>query len=571
MFRRHRDGIFTIDASNGYITDPIAKKSEENFVKFAIIGQYIAGIFLYYEQIHDMMKLQSDKCRIFEKELKTKMIRIAETENGKVRGLPAADPRITSFRGVPFAAPPVGKNRWRAPQPVSDWEGVRDCLEFAPISVQDTPGLGTDLYCREWHVDPEIPMSEDCLYLNIWTNAGSPDERLPVLVWFFGGGFQWGYTAEMEFDGERIARRGIVVVTVNYRLGAFGFLAHPQLTAEQPDAPCNFGSLDQQAGIRWVKRNIANFGGDPDNITIAGQSAGGGSVLAQMACPDNDGLFDRAVVMSGMFGSPYEINRFFIPKPLDEAGLLGKKLFDSLGVETLEEARQLDAYFIREKYSELRSKGEMFFSIVNDDRFNVGNPIDSFIDGSRTRVPVMAGNTGDEFMEFIHADNDEQLKDLANKYFDDRCDEFLAFPEAHIRTPMGYAPVSAGELGVKAAFLDEGRLSEPCNCYYYRFVPDIPGDDAPGTFHSCDLWFFFETLAKCTRPYEGRHYDIARQMCDYFCNFIKTGDPNGCDLNGNRLPEWRPYTDADRCEMEFTPNGAVPTVESSGFIKFLLK
>ena len=327
------------------------------------------------------------------------MIRIAETENGKVRGLPAADPRITSFKGIPFAAPPVGENRWRAPQPAANWEGVRDCFEFAPISVQDTPGIGDDLYCREWHVDPEIPMSEDCLYLNVWTNAKKTDEKLPVLVWFFGGGFQWGYTAEMEFDGERIARRGIVVVTVNYRLGALGFLAHPQLTAEQPDAPCNFGSLDQQAGILWVKRNIANFGGDPDNITIAGQSAGGGSVMGQMSCPENEGLFNRAVVMSGMFGSPYEINRFFIPLPLDQAGLLGKRLFEYLGVETLEEARKLDANYIREKYSELRNKGEMFFTIVNDGKFNVGNPMDAFLDGSRTRVPVMAGNTGDEFRQ----------------------------------------------------------------------------------------------------------------------------------------------------------------------------
>ncbi|MCR5806541.1 MAG: carboxylesterase family protein, partial [Oscillospiraceae bacterium] len=129
------------------------------------------------------------------------MIRTAMTENGAVRGLPAADPRITSFKGIPFAQPPVGQDRWRAPQPCDDWEGIRDCFEFAPISVQDTPGIGDDIYCREWHVDPGIPMDEDCLYLNIWTNAKDAGERLPVLVWYFGGAFQWGYTAEMEFDG----------------------------------------------------------------------------------------------------------------------------------------------------------------------------------------------------------------------------------------------------------------------------------------------------------------------------------------------------------------------------------
>ena len=158
------------------------------------------------------------------------MIRQTKTENGLVRGIEAADPRITAFRGVPFAAPPTGKNRWRAPQPCENWEGIKDCARFAPISVQDTPGIGDSLYNREWHVDQDVPMDEDCLYLNIWTGAKSVDDRRPVLVWYFGGGYQWGYTREMEFDGERLARQGVVVVTVNYRVNVFGFLSHPQLT-----------------------------------------------------------------------------------------------------------------------------------------------------------------------------------------------------------------------------------------------------------------------------------------------------------------------------------------------------
>jgi para-nitrobenzyl esterase len=498
------------------------------------------------------------------------MLRIANTENGQVRGLPAADPRITSFKGIPFAAPPVGENRWRAPQPAENWQGVRDCFEFAPISVQDTPGIGDDIYCREWHVDPDIPMSEDCLYLNVWTNAKSADERKPVLVWFFGGAFQWGYTAEMEFDGERLARRDIVVVTVNYRLGAFGFLCHPQLTKEQPDAPCNFGCLDQQAGLRWVRRNIANFGGDPDNITIAGQSAGGGSVMAQMACMDNKGDFKRAVVMSGMFGSPYEVNDFFKPQSLEQAGKKGERLFEYLGVKTLEEARKLDANYIRSKYSGLRNSGEMFFTIVLDGRFCTQDPMAAFRNGSRIRVPVMGGNTGDEFMEFIHAADDDGLAKKAGEYFGSKAEQFLALPEAKDRTDLGYAPVSSPELGVKSAFLGENRQGKPENCYYYRFISDIPGDDNAGTFHSVDLWFFFETLAKCARPFEGRHYDLARQMCDYWANFIKTGDPNGFDLNGNRLPEWRPYTDKDRSEMLFTSDGAQASAEQSDFVRFLL-
>ena len=360
------------------------------------------------------------------------MLRIANTENGQVRGLPAADPRITSFKGIPFAAPPVGENRWRAPQPAANWKGVRDCFAFAPISVQDPPGDADDIYSREWHVDPDSPMSEDCLYLNIWTNAKSASERKPVLVWFFGGGFQCGYTSEMEFDGERLARRDIVVVTVNYRLGALGFLCHPQLTKEQPDAPCNFGCLDQQAGLKWIRRNIANFGGDPDNITIAGQSAGGGSVMAQMACRDNEGDFKRAVVMSGIFGSPYEVNEVFRPKSLELAEKKGERLFDYLGVRTLEEARKLDANYICSKYSELRNHGEMFFTIVQDGHFCTGDPMEAFRNGSRIRVPVMGGNTGNEFIECIHAADDNELEKKAKEYFDSRAEEFLAFPEANL-------------------------------------------------------------------------------------------------------------------------------------------
>ena len=506
---------------------------------------------------------------ISEQEMYT-MIRITDTENGKVRGIPAADPRITAFKGIPFAAPPVGENRWRAPQPCKNWEGVRDCLEFAPISMQDTPGIGDDIYCREWHVDPEIPMSEDCLYLNVWTNAKSRDEKLPVLVWFFGGGFQWGYTSEMEFDGERLARRGVVVVTVNYRLGAFGFLAHPELTAQQPDAPCNFGALDQQAGLRWVKRNIANFGGDPDNITIAGQSAGGGSVISQMACPANKGAFRRAAVFSGMFRTPFYIDPFFIPRKLPEAEKLGEILFEHYGVKTLEEARKLDADFVREKYSELRNTKGIMFAVVEDGLFSVNDPVDAFADGSRYRVPVMAGNTGDEFMDHLRAADDEELKKKAVEIFGDKAEKFLSFAEAHIKTDSGYCPVNPCECGAKTAALAEGRLPDSRPTYYYRFIPDIPGDDDPGTFHSVDLWFFFETLAKCTRPYEGRHYDLARQMCDYWVNFIKTGDPNGYDINGNKLPEWRPYTEKDRAEMEFTSGGAVPAEENSPFKEFIL-
>jgi len=280
------------------------------------------------------------------------MLRQTIIRNGKVRGLPGNDPRITVYKGIPFAQPPVGDLRWKAPHPCEDWEGTLEAYNFGPISVQDQPAVGTDIYCKEWHVVPDIPMSEDCLYLNVWTPAKTTDEKLPVLFWIFGGGFQWGYTAEMEFNGERLARRGIVVVSVNYRLAALGFLAHPNLTAESPDAPANFGLLDQQAGLRWVKDNISAFGGDPDNITIAGQSAGGGSVLNQITNEDNFGLIKGAVIMSGMIRFPGDGDDILLPVTLEKAEAKGKEFLNFLGVNSIEEARKLDAFFIRDKYDE---------------------------------------------------------------------------------------------------------------------------------------------------------------------------------------------------------------------------
>ena len=497
------------------------------------------------------------------------MLRVVKTENGMVKGLPAADPRITSFKGIPFAAPPVGKNRWRAPQPAENWEGIREAYEFAPISVQDQPAVGTDIYCREWHVDPDIPMNEDCLYLNVWTPAKTGDEKLPVLVWFFGGGYQWGYTAEMEFDGERLARRGVIVVTVNYRLGALGFLTHPEITKEAPEAPANFGNLDQQAGLNWTIRNIAAFGGDPKNITIAGQSAGGGSVMTQLTTETNYGRFQRAIVLSGMIRSPYMPNPFMIPKSLEEAEKCGEDFFAFLGVKNLEEARALDAFYIRDKYAEYRPGHGMFTTVV-DNVYLKGDPMKRIMTNDYNRVPIMGGNTEDEFFSFIPAESEAELRVAAEKIFGEDAEKFLAFPEAtEKKGDNQYASVSSIEAAVKNVCLQAEANGSP-KSYYYRFAPDIPGWDNPGTFHSVDLWFFFETLAKCWRPFVGRHYDLARQMANYWANFIKTGDPNGEDADGSQLPEWRPYTKNDLCEMVFTSEGAKTAVEDDPFMQFLV-
>ncbi len=449
------------------------------------------------------------------------MLRQTKVENGEVRGLPGTNPRITVYKGIPFAAPPVGENRWRAPLPAKDWEGVLDAYKFGPISVQDTPGLGTDIYCRDWHVDPEIAMGEDCLYLNVWTPAKKTDEKLPVLIWYFGGGFQWGYTAEMEFNGEQLAKRGIIVVSVNYRLGLFGFLAHPEISAEAPGAPANFGLLDQKAGLNWVYRNISAFGGDPDNITIMGQSAGGASVMHQYTHKDNFDKIKGAIVLSGMIRHPDENADIFKPLNLKKAEEKGEDFFKFAGIKDLEQARSMDAYELRALYGKYAENHQRMFPI-NDGVFCDEDPIKKIAAGKCSKAPIISGNTSDEFQ-----DNGKSIV----------------------------------EMSVKSTFLDAKKANPEIDYFYYRFDPDIPGWDHPGTFHSVDLWFWFETLGRCWRPFEGRHYDLARQMADYVANFVKCHNPNGIGLDGRPLPVWTGYTDKCKAEMVLDGRGAVPGTE----------
>lgn len=500
------------------------------------------------------------------------MLREVQVKNGIVRGLPAADPRITSFKGIPFAAPPVGDNRWRAPQPAEDWEGVLEAFQFAPISMQATPGVNKDnIYDFEWHVDPNVPMSEDCLYLNVWTPATSTDEKLPVFVWYFGGGLQVGYPSEMEFDGERLARRGMIVVTINYRLNAFGFLCHPDITKEAPNAPANFGNLDQQFATRWVKDNIAAFGGDPDNITIGGQSAGGGSVLSQLTSPQNEGLFQRAIIQSGLFAPVYPNNR--VPgsgRSLAEMEEEGVKFFDFLGVSSLAEARQLDGEFIRLKALEY---GKFWWSVV-DDQFCVGDSFELFIKNKREMVPVLMGHTSSEFFSTPQVETLEEFKDLAEEIFGSDANEFLDlcdYESGNLEQIIENAAISTIEYGIRIAGQANTDSNANVPLYYYNFDAEIPGEDNPGTFHSVDLWFFFETLAKCSRPFVGKHYDLARQMCNYWAHFIENGDPNGKDQTGDDLPRWAPYTKEEPFGMLFEDESRFAKEKPSKLMEFMVK
>ena len=250
------------------------------------------------------------------------MLRIVHTGCGAIEGIAAPEPEITVFRGIPFAAPPVGDLRWRPPQPVAAWAGTLAAHDFAPACPQPTPGDSNEFYDREW----------------------GTDRPLPVMVWILCGAYQTGCTAEKEFDGSALARRGVVVVSVGYRLNVFGFLAHNRLREEaearHDDEPyANFGFLDQRAGIRWVVKNIAAFGGDPENITIFGQSAGAGSVLAQICSPLNRGLFQRAIMQSGAGLGMFNRHQ----QSLEDGHRTAERLFEALGVSSLDEARQVPA------------------------------------------------------------------------------------------------------------------------------------------------------------------------------------------------------------------------------------
>src|ERR1043165_2052284 len=260
---------------------------------------------------------------------------LVQTENGAVEGRGVQPSGVRIFRGIPFAQPPTGELRWREPQPVKNWKGVRQAVDFGPRCMQAR--IYDDMVFRSNGV------SEDCLYLNVWTPAKSSRERLPVLVYFYGGGFVSVDGSEPRYDGESMAAKGIVVVTVNYRLGGFGFLSHPELTKESThNASGNYGFLDQNAGLRWVQRNIANFGGDPKRVTIAGESAGSMSVSAHMASPLSKDLIAGAIGESGA------LTGTFSPVPLAKAEEEGSKFAASIGAQSLAALRAMPAQQILE-------------------------------------------------------------------------------------------------------------------------------------------------------------------------------------------------------------------------------
>ncbi len=488
------------------------------------------------------------------------MLRTVTTNLGVLAGAPGGDPRITIFKGVPFAKPPVGPLRWRAPQPCEPWSGVRQATRFAPVSVQDALGQDwNDFYTRELHpAGAELEMSEDCLYLNVWTPAKAADEKLPVFFYIHGGGLMGGYSYEMEFDGERVARKGCVMVTAAYRLGALGFFSHADLSREAPgESQGNYGFMDQVAALRWVHENIAAFGGDPERVTIAGQSAGAGSVTALITSPMTRGLIHGAIMMSG--GGPNTVSAASMP--LKEAQYRGEELLRALKVSNVAEARRLPAAAICATYASMARFDPTYprnpITVV-DGVFMEKDPIDVMKDDELPRIPYMVGSCHDEGKGFFIRKNQPPMdvpgfEAMVRKEYGQHADAFLAAADVHTPEELLTLYRSRDFHIFYHAHMAFARLmhEQKRTVYAYTFEHDVPGDDGAGSYHGSDLWFFFDSLNRCWRPFTGKHYDLARAVSSYLVNFVATGDPNGADCGGAPLPLWEPYAEGHLMEMCF--------------------
>ena len=483
-------------------------------------------------------------------------------ESGELQGCFGYDPRITVFKGIPYAAPPIGDLRWRAPQPVEKWDGVRIADNYGPMSIQDVPGLDPkEFWTKELHPSgPEFEMSEDCLYLNVFTPAKIGNEKLPVLVYIHGGGLMGGYPYEIEFDWEHVARKGIVVVAVAYRLGVLGFLSHPWLSAEHPDEPKgNYGYLDQLAAIKWTGRNIAAFGGDPEKITIAGQSAGAGSVLAQLSSPMAQGAFQAAIVQSGIIMDFHDTDSKSWVCTLEEAEKTGKEFFEKAGFHNLEEARACPALKLHELQKKLASAGLSYgFTPPIDHIFMKEAPVEAMVRDHWGERPVIFGYTKDELKMFNHLsgsslNNMKEYLEVAELYGDKK-DEFLKITNCHTDEDVqklgetdAYMTLVAST--IMGAFV---RNSQGHRTYIYEFACDIPGEDNPGAYHGAELAFAYDALARMWRPFTGKSYDMARYINSYWMNFVKNTDPNGVTNFGEELPKWDAFTADKPMKMNFT-------------------
>lgn len=460
------------------------------------------------------------------------------TANGLLLGVPSTDESITVWKGVPFAAPPVGERRWQPPQPAASWEGVRVADTFGPICPQFGPAKGS-FYQEEFYLEDE-PHSEDCLYLNVWAAAEPVSEPRPVMVWFHGGGFVEGSGSLPSFHGDTLARKGVVLVTVNYRLGVFGYFAHPELSAESPHgASGNYGLLDQIAALRWVQDNIAAFNGDPTNVTIFGQSAGALSVFALLASPLAAGLFQRVI---GQSGSPFSLRML---RTLSESEHTGTTLAAQWGASSLAELRALPVAALMGETNATYAAGGYRPTI--DGWSLPSNPAATIASGAHPPVSLLVGATSDEWtpMSVGLTTDADAVRQRAAQLYGERADEFVQlYPIASDdeATRVQIASMSDSLFAGMRFWADVQRAhGQPA--YLYYFDRKLPGRNSAyfGAFHSGDLYYAFNTLDSTDRPWEMADMRLADAMTSYWANFAATGDPNGTGLP--HWPQYDPQTD----------------------------
>lgn len=471
--------------------------------------------------------------------------------NGTIEGEFDIKTNIQSFKGIPFAQPPVGDLRWKAPQPLTNWTGVKQTKKFGPRAIQSN--VFGDMGFRS------DGMSEDCLYLNVWSPAKSANDKLPVLVYFYGGGFAAGDGSERRYDGENMAKKGIVTLTVNYRLGIWGFFAHPELTKESPNhASGNYGLLDQNAALKWVQANISKFGGDPKRVTIAGESAGSIAVSAQMASPLSKGLIAGAIGESG--GSIFPT---LAPVPLAEAEKIGLEYAQKIGATSLKNLREMSTL---ELYQKSLGSSLGVFKTTIDGYFLTKTLPETFEAKQQAMIPLLLGWNSEEMTyRALTAGKDisnetyiQKVKELYGK----KADEVLKlYPTGTLEVTEQSATDLSGDRFIaystwKWFDLHRKNSTQPVYRYYYTHPrPEMRDNSleaglaggvikknsntpkAPipkGAVHSAEIEYAMGNLAgNKDYAWTESDYAVSETMLNYFANFIKTGNPNG-----DKLPVW---------------------------------
>jgi para-nitrobenzyl esterase len=442
-------------------------------------------------------------------------------EGGQLSGVSADGVRV--FKGIPFAAPPVGDLRWKAPQPVLPWSGVKAADAFAPQCMQVPYPAGSP------YASPPSPTSEDCLYLNVWTTAAAGAKQ-PVMVWIHGGAWTRGSGSTRTYDGAALSKRGVVVVTTNYRLGAFGFMAHPELTAESPNhSSGNYAILDHVAALRWVQKNIAAFGGDPGRVTVFGESAGSWSVNAVQATPLARGLFHRAIGESG--------GQFTATLTLADAEKGGVALAAAVGAASLKALRAVPAETINALTS--------FRPAVSVDGWVLPDTVGAiFAAKKQNDVPVIVGSNANEMTTLSNGVFPKTVADYRAR---------LAAQFAGAAAQVEAAYPAAADADIAAAMLAIGRdvtftlemrtwaravaaAGRKAFVYQFTHVPPSPNASTWGAYHASEIAYVFGNLRIRDWKYSDTDFALSDRMSRYWTNFATTGDPNG-----EGLPKWAPY------------------------------